>query len=43
MGTLKSQPLQRALKYAPLAFLVLGAGAFLRTLGVIFLAPPACP
>ena len=41
--TLKSQPLQFALKHAPLAVLVLGAGAFLFTLCVILPAPPACP
>ena len=41
--TLKSQPLQFALKHAPRTFLVLGAGAFLSTLGIIFLAPLACP
>ena len=33
--SLKNKPLQRALKYAPIAFLVLGAGAFLGTLALV--------
>ena len=34
--SLKNKPLQRALKYAPIAFLVLGTGAFLGTLALGF-------
>ena len=33
--SLKNKPLQRALKYGPIAFLVLGAGAFLGTLALV--------
>ncbi len=41
--SLETMPLQRALKYAPSAFLVLGAGAFLGTLALSFAAPAAFP
>ena len=34
--SLKNKPLQRALKCAPIAFLVLGAGAFLGALALVF-------
>ena len=39
--SLKSKPLQAALKYAPYAFLVLGAGAFLGALLAFAFAEPA--
>ena len=42
--SLKSKPLQCALKYAPIAFLVLGSAGFLGTLlAVAFAAPAASP
>ena len=37
--SLESKPLQRALKCAPIAFLVLGAGALLGTFALAFAAP----
>ena len=39
--SLKSKPLQRALKYAPIAFLVLGSAGFLSTLLAFAFAAPA--
>lgn len=38
-ASLDTAPLQRALKCAPIAFLVLGAGAFLGTLVLAFASP----
>ena len=41
--SLDSQRIQRALKHAPVAFLVLGAGAFLGTLVLVLGLPPGSP
>ncbi len=41
--SLGNQPLQRALKHAPAAFLVLGVGAFVGTLALILASPPVSP
>ncbi len=40
--SLKSKPLQSALKHAPIAFLVLGSAGFLSTL-LAFAVPAVCP